>query len=80
MNIDLARHMVRTSFHVCRELQDLQGFLKNHCDASEYKDHAAGIARAIDAVQASLLSKAITAYPELAMEIDAAISRYGRYP
>ena len=79
MNIDLARHIVRTSFRVARELQDLQSFLKENCSADEYKEHAIGIARVIDATQVGLLGKAISAYPELTREIDGQIAAYGRY-
>ena len=79
MDIDVARHTVRQSFRLGRELQDSLLFLKERCTAADYKAYAIDIATAIDAVNTALLKKAIAAYPELEREIERQIASYGRY-
>jgi hypothetical protein len=79
MNIDVARHMVRQSFRVARELQDVLALLKESCSADEYRQHATDIAGAIDAVSMALLNRAIKVHPELKREIDHQIAACGRY-
>jgi hypothetical protein len=79
MNIDVARHTVRQSFRIGRELQDALVFLKERCEPEDYKQYAINIATAINAVNTALLKKAIKAYPNLEREIEDQISAYGRY-
>lgn len=79
MDIDTARHVVRQSFQIARELQELLPFLKERCDAAEYQQYAMDIAKAIDAVSAALLNKAVRAHPELKDEIENRIAAYGSY-
>ncbi len=79
MDIDAARHTVRQSFQIARELQSLLPFLKERCDTNEYRQYAVDIAKAVDAVSVALLNKAIKDYPELKDEIESRIATYGRY-
>lgn len=79
MDIDTARHVVRQSFQIARELQELLPFLKERCDTAEYQQYAMDIAKAIDAVSVALLNKAILAHPKLKDEIEGWISAYGSY-
>jgi hypothetical protein len=79
MDIDVARYSVRQSFRIARELRDIMQLLKERCDADEYQKHAAGIARAIDAVSVALLNPAVKAHPELEREVENQIASYGRY-
>lgn len=79
MDIDVARHTVRHAFRVARELQDVMAFLKERCSADEYRQYAADIATALDAVNVALLSRTIKSHPELEREIDRQISTCGRY-
>jgi hypothetical protein len=79
MNIDVARHTIRTALSVAKELQDLLTLLKVHCDADEYKKYTLGIAQAIDATNAVLLNNALSDYPVLEREIEDQLNRYSRY-
>lgn len=79
MDIDVARHSVRQSFRIGRELQDVMMFLKERCEPDDYRQHAINIATAIDAVNTALLKPAIAAYPNLEKEVEEQISAYGRY-
>jgi hypothetical protein len=79
MDIEAARHTVRQSFQIARELQSLLPFLKERCEATEYQQYAVDIAKAVDAVSVALLNKAIKDHPELEDEIESRIAVYGRY-
>jgi hypothetical protein len=48
--------MVRVSFRMAGELQDLLGLLKENCSAEDYRNYAGRIAQAIDAVNDALLA------------------------
>ena len=80
MDIELARHVVRTAFRSSSELQALLPILKQRCSAEEYKSYALGIAAAIDAIGAGLINKAIAAHPGLAGEIESSLEQHGRFP
>lgn len=79
MEQEVARHLIRTAFRACRELEDLLGILKEHSSSEQYPDLAKGVARAIDAINVALLNKALAAHPELESEIEVRMRRYGRY-
>jgi hypothetical protein len=79
MDIDLAREMVRAAFRASRELEAMLKTLKARCPEDEYRDLALGIAAAVDSVGTALIRKAIAAHPNLEAEIDASITKTGRY-
>mgnify|MGYP000235867219 CR=1 FL=1 len=79
MDIDFARHIIRTAFRTSRDLQDLLRLAQEVCDKQEYDALAPGVAEAIDNVGQALTNKAMAAYPELEGEIDARIDSYGQY-
>ncbi len=80
INMDdrLAWHMVRVSFRVAGELQDLLSLLKEQCSADEYRVCAGRIAQAIDSVNDALLNTALASHPELAERIEADLEKFGR--
>jgi hypothetical protein len=78
MDIDTARHVIRTAFHTAGELQDLLRLLKERCSAEEYKTYAIGIATAIDGINVGLTNKILSSHPEFANEIEANLTRSGR--
>ena len=79
MNKDLARHMIRINFRCSHDMQDLMHLLREQLPADEYKLHASNIATAIAAVGDALTNKALTLYPELESEVEACLSKYGRF-
>jgi hypothetical protein len=79
VDIELARNVIRAAFRSSAELQALLDHLKSQCSAAEYDTYATGIATAIDTIGVALISKTLTAHPELKAEIEASISKHGRY-
>jgi hypothetical protein len=79
VDIDLARDMVRAAFRSASELQGLLGVLKERCGPDEYESYARGIAAAVDAIGVALTNKALAAHPELGSEIEASITKHGRF-
>jgi hypothetical protein len=78
MDSKLAWHNIKVSFGVARELLDLLASLKEQCSAEEYQHNAKGIARAIDAINSTLIDKAIASHPDLASRIEADLAKFGR--
>jgi len=78
MDENLARHVVRTSFQVARELRGLLMLLKEHLGKDELA-YARKIAAAIDGVNVALLETAFSAHPGLKREVDASIEKYDRF-
>jgi len=79
VNIDLARHVARAAFRSSRELGELVPFLKDRLGAEEYKVYAKAIGSAVAAIQIDLMNKLIADHPGLEAEIEASISKFGRY-
>ena len=79
MDINIARHVIRTAFRSERELEELMQMLKAYCNAEEYKNYALGIAAAIDSINAALLVKIFSSYPELKKEVEVSIAKYSCY-
>jgi len=78
MNNQLAWDLIRVSFRVAGELQELLPRLKEQCSAEEYKGHARAIAGAIHGVNTALIDRALAAYPELRDRIEAELAEFGR--
>lgn len=79
MDINIARHVIRASFRSGQELENLLGFLKNHCDPSEYKAFATAIATAVASIQLEIVNRVVSLHPGLEDEMENTISKYGRY-
>ena len=56
MELDLARHIIRTAFRAAGELGTLLLMLKQYLSEEEYQRYAKEIAAAIDAVNVALLN------------------------
>jgi hypothetical protein len=79
MNNQLAWDLIRVSFRVAGELQELLlPRLKEQYSAEEYKGHARAIAGAIHGVNTALIDRALAAYPELRDRIEAELAEFGR--
>jgi ribonuclease PH len=79
MDINLARHVIRSAFRSARELEDLMQMLKINISVEEYKDYALGIAAAIDGINVALLDKVLASHPELKDELKASMAKYDCY-
>ena len=78
MDSELAWDLIRLSFRVAGELQELLPRLKEQCSAEEYKGHARAIAGAIHGVNTALIDRALAAHPELEDRIEAELAEFGR--
>lgn len=79
MDINMARHVIRTCFRSGRELETLLDLLKEHCDAQEYKSYATAIATAIASIHVEVVNRITDSHPGLEDEMEAVISKYGLY-
>lgn len=79
MNIDVARHVVRTCFRSGRELEGLLALLKAHCSPDEYQTFAKAIAAAIASIHTDVVNRVIATYPALEAEVEGDIQKHGRY-
>ncbi len=79
MNIDLARHIARTALRSSREIGDLVPFLKDRLNPDEYSIYAKAIGSAVAAIQVDLVNKLLADHPALETEIEASITKHGRY-
>ena len=73
-----AWNAIKVAFRCGAELQALLPVLKDNCTASEYKDFAIGIVRALDTVNVELIDRALTAHPELRNKIEVDLAKLGR--
>jgi hypothetical protein len=78
MEAEFSWEIVRVAFRSSRELQDLLAVLKDNASAEEYQAYAAGVARAIDAINDGLLNPVTAAHPEIAARIEDEINEHGR--
>ena len=79
MDISVARHVIRASFRSGRELEALLDLLKQHCGADEYQTYATAIATAVASIQVEIVNRITSSHPDLEDEMEAVISKYGRY-
>jgi hypothetical protein len=78
MDSELAWDLIRVSFRVGRELEELLPRLKEQCSAEEYKGHARAIASAIHGVNTALIDRALASHPELVERIETELAKFGR--
>ena len=79
MDIDIARHVMRSVFRSARELEGLIPLLKEHCEAEDYATYGNGVAMVLASMSTELTGKILAAHPDLSQEIDTDIAKYGRY-
>ena len=75
MDKDLARLVVASAYRAASEIGELAPLLDEH---SPDADLAKGIATAMAAINVHILRPAFRAHPDLQMEFDARIEKYGR--
>lgn len=79
MDIDVARHIVRSAFRSGRELESLLNMLKAHCKPDEYNAYAKAIGTAVASIHTEVINRIATDFPQLESEIEAHIDEHGRY-
>jgi hypothetical protein len=76
---NLARDVLRTTFQSNAVLQDLLPALKAGCGKEEYRTYAKAIAAVIAESGLQIMNRIFAEHPELEAEVDAAITKAGRY-
>jgi hypothetical protein len=79
MNRDLASHVVAAGFHSASILQDLLPLLKEHCDQAEYDLYLKAIASVSTELSLEIFEKIFAEHPDLKEEVDAKITKYGKF-
>jgi len=79
MDLELARIMVSSGFRSARELNELIHILKAHCAPDEYESLKQAMAAAVAEIGNATFTPAFAAHPALKAEVDAQISKYGRF-
>jgi hypothetical protein len=77
MQQDIAWRIIQAAFRCASDLQVLLKFLKENCDADEYRHYALGIAAAVDSINVQLTDRVLSAHPELANKIESDLAKFG---
>lgn len=79
MDVQVGRHIVRACFRSGGELERLLDLLKEQCPPDEYHSFAKAIATAVASIHIEIVNRVTDIHPELEKEMEATISKYGRY-
>ena len=77
MDKDLARHVARVGFSTMNQLSHLLELLKDQCDPEEYQTYLKAIGTVGASISTEMISRVVALYPELEVEIEAKIKKYG---
>lgn len=77
MEKDLARIVALTAFRSSADINNLIPLLKEHCSEEECRNFGVAIATASAGISQEILQKIFALYPEIAVEFDKQISKYG---
>jgi hypothetical protein len=79
MDQELSRRIIRATFQSNGVLEDLLPALKAGCAEDEYRTYARAIAAVIAESGLQIMNRIFAEHPELEAEVDAAITKTGRY-
>jgi hypothetical protein len=77
MEKDLAKLVALTAFRSSADINNLIPLLKEHCNEEEYREFVVAIATASAVIGQELLQKIFALHPEISVEFDRQISKYG---
>lgn len=78
MDRDIAKHVVDIAFRSASSLADLIPLLKEHCSEEEYKKLLKGIAAVSASINIELLNQIYEYFPDIKIDLEAKIQKYGR--
>jgi hypothetical protein len=78
MDKDIARHVLRVTFHSWGLITDLIPLLKQHCTPEEYESFKKAIGAISGDFSTEMLKTVFNAFPELEKEVDDKIKKYGK--
>ncbi len=79
MDRDLAKHVVAVGFHSLSLLEGLIPMLKEHCSEAEYDEYLKSIASVSGNLMTDLFERVFQQYPDLEKEVEAKITKYGKF-
>ncbi len=77
MQQDIAWQIIQVAYRCAADLQVLLKFLKENCNADEYRYYALGIAAAVDSINVQLTDRVLSTHPELADKIKSDLAKFG---
>ena len=78
MDKELAKIVALTAFRSSADINNLIPMLKEHCSEDECRDFGIAIATASTEINLQILQKVFAMYPELSVEFDQQVRKYGR--
>jgi hypothetical protein len=78
MDKELALHIVRTAFRSAAALDELFPLLQHNCGDEEAKAYGLAIASAVAHIHRELTNRVFSSLPELQVEVETQIRKYGR--
>ena len=79
MDINVARHVLRTAFRSSGELQQLLPVLQKSCAADQYQAYAKAIAAVLAEITLELTNRVVAEHPVLEAEVEAHFTEHGRF-
>jgi hypothetical protein len=78
MDKEIAKLIAITAFRSAADINNLVPFLKEYCSESKSRDFGIAIATASTKISPQILRKIFAMHPELEVEFDMQIQKYGR--
>ncbi len=79
MDIDLARHFIRSMMKASTEMTSLIPVLKENCSEDEYEYYGKTLAKISASISLDVINDIFSKFPELKEEVDEQITKYSRY-
>jgi hypothetical protein len=79
MDRDLAKHVITVGFHSLSLIEGLIPVLKEHCDDAEFQEYLKSIGMVIAEVGLEVFNKIYRQYPDLKIEVEEKIDKYGKF-
>ncbi len=79
MDIELARHFVRSLLKSSSEMTSLIPVLKENCDDEQYDYYGKTLAKISASITFDILNDIFSRFPELKTEVDEQVGKFGRY-
>ena len=79
MERELAKHVITVGFHSLSLIEGLIPVLKEHCDDAEFREFSKSIGAVIAEVGFEIFNRIYKQYPELKIEVQQKIDKYGKF-
>jgi hypothetical protein len=76
---ELAKHVIEVGFNSSRLLEDLIPLLHNHCNREEGEKFIKAVASVLAEIGSEIFNKIYEQYPDLKIEVESKIQKYGKF-